>query len=284
MPPSVAMSTAVTPADLTISPRDVKFNRSARADRWWLGGDPIGTAFFNALSVSFPQGEAHFIETVRRYRDAAEGELVEQIALFIKQEVMHTREHVVFNRLVSGAGYDIKGMDAMLRERLDFARSRPPIAQLAMTVALEHFTAIMANDVLRHPEVLKGASQDVADMWRWHAIEEIEHKAVAFDTFQAATRDLSSFKRWRIRSLVMFLITIDFWKSNFKRMAEFYRQDNMNTFGTWMKTLWYIFGKPGVLRRIFPAWLKFFSPRFHPWNHDDRALIAATDKELSARP
>jgi predicted metal-dependent hydrolase len=174
-------------------------------------------------------------------------------------------------------------MDATLRERLELARSRSPIFQLAMTVVLEHYTAIMANDVLRHPEALAGASQEEQDMWRWHAIEEIEHKAVAFDTYRAATRDLSAFKRWRIRSLVMLLITFDFWRSNFERMAEFYRQDKMNTFGTWCKTLWYLFGKPGVLRRIFPAWLKFFSPGFHPWNHDDRALIAATDKELSAR-
>jgi uncharacterized protein len=280
------MSTAAatpTPADLTINPRDIKFNRSGGTTRWWLGNDPVGTAFFNALSVSFPAGEAFFIEAVRRFRDKATGELEGQIALFIKQELMHTREHIVFNRLVTNAGYDIKGMEATIRERIEFARTRPQIVQLAMTVALEHYTAIMANDLLRHPEGMGSAPREVQDMWHWHAIEEIEHKAVAFDTYLAATRELSAFKRWRIRSMVMLLITFDFWRSNFERMAEFFRQDKMNSVGTWMKVIGYLFGRPGMLRRIIPAWLSFFSPNFHPWNHDDRKLIAQMEQELKAR-
>src|SRR5882757_7436013 len=105
------MPTPVTPADLAIRSRDFKLNRSQLAIRWWRGGDPISTAFFNALSVSFPQGEAFFIEAVRRYRHAVHGKLEGQVALFIKQEVLHSREHVVFNRMITSAGYDISGME-----------------------------------------------------------------------------------------------------------------------------------------------------------------------------
>ena len=64
--------TAVTPADLTITPRDLKIDREARNARWWHGGDPIATAYFNALSAAFPQGETFFIDTVRRFRDQAD--------------------------------------------------------------------------------------------------------------------------------------------------------------------------------------------------------------------
>jgi predicted metal-dependent hydrolase len=43
----------------------------------------------------------------------------------------------------------------------------------------------------------------------------------------------------------------------------------------------YLLGKPGVIRRIFPAWLAYFLPGFHPWKHDDRALIARAEATLT---
>src|SRR4029453_7001080 len=104
-----------TPADLTITPRDLKVDRNTRNARWWHGGDPVATAYFNALSAAFPQGETFFIEVVRRHRDKTEGKLQEQIAAFVKQEAMHTREHVVFNKLIKAAGYDTSNMDAETR-------------------------------------------------------------------------------------------------------------------------------------------------------------------------
>ncbi len=82
-------------------------------------------------------------------------------------------------------------MDAETRRRLDIARSRHPVAQLAITVALEHFTAIMAHSLLTEKDPLPGAPAEVLRLWQWHAIEEVEHKAVAFDTYLAVTRELS---------------------------------------------------------------------------------------------
>jgi predicted metal-dependent hydrolase len=274
------MSNTTTPADLAIRPRDLKFNRGDAGTRWWLGGDPIGSAFFNALSVSFPQGEAFFIEAVRHYRATVQGPLQEQVALFIKQEVLHSREHVVFNRLLTAAGYDVTGMEQRLRENIEFARQQPPLAQLAITVALEHFTAIMARDLLEHPATLAVAAPEAQKLWRWHALEEIEHKSVAFDTYLAATAKLSGFTRWSIRVRTMFFVSLQFWWYNFQRMAGFFRQDGMNTVGTWLKVLRYLFLKPGILRRIIPAYLQFFAPGFHPWKHDERALLAATEQSL----
>src|SRR5262245_13287 len=141
-------ASALTPSDLTITSRPLTIDRAARSTRWWHADDPVPTIFFNALSVTFPQGETFFIETVRRYRDSAEGMLKEQIASFTQQEAMHTREHVAFNRLIREAGYDTTAMDAWTRQRIGVARERHPIAQLATTVALEHFTAIMAHALL----------------------------------------------------------------------------------------------------------------------------------------
>ena len=102
------MTTATTPADLSITSRNLSVDRNAVNPRWWHGGDPVPTAFFNALSATFPQGETFFIEAVRRFRDQADPKLKEQIATFIQQEAMHTREHVAFNRLIKSSGYDTR--------------------------------------------------------------------------------------------------------------------------------------------------------------------------------
>jgi predicted metal-dependent hydrolase len=274
-----------TPADLAIHPRDLKFNRGGvdqppNHTRWWHSNDPIKTAFLNALSMTFPQGESLFIEAVRRYRDAADPKLQTQIAAFIKQETLHTREHVVFNRLIEQAGYDVSAMNAYIAKRMAIARGRPPIAQLAVTVALEHFTAILAHGLLTKPQHLNGAPDEVARLWKYHAIEEIEHKGVAFDTFVVATKDWSKFKRWRLRCKAMAIMSYIFWRSNARHMADFFRQDGINTPRTWLKVLKYHFIEPGLLRKVVGHYFKFYAPNFHPWNIDDRALIADVEKEL----
>lgn len=277
------MTAVTTPADLTITPRDLRVDRNTRNARWWHGGDPIATAYFNALSAAFPQGETFFIESVRRYRDQVDEPLREQIAAFVQQEAMHTREHVAFNKLMRTAGYDITAMDAETRRRVDEARTRPPVVQLALTVALEHFTAIMAHSLLTEREPLPGAPEEILRLWQWHAIEEIEHKAVAYDTFLAVTRHMPAWRRWALRCHVMALVSLQFWYSNFQRMADFFRQDGMNTPRTWWRVAKYLLVKPGMFRRIFRDYLRFYGPGFHPWHRDDRPLIAAVERKLALR-
>jgi uncharacterized protein len=242
----------------------------------------VATAFFNALSATFPQGETFFIDSVRRYREQADPVLRNQIDRFIQQEAMHTREHVAFNRLVKDAGYDTAAMDAHTRTRIALARERHPIGQLAITIALEHFTAIMAHALLTDEHPLPGAPREIARLWQWHAIEEIEHKGVCFDTYLLATRNLSPIRRWMIRSRVMLLISVQFWHSNRRHMADFFRQDNIDTALTWLRVCKFLLVKPGILRRIALPYLSFYLPGFHPWQHDDRDLIAAVEKDLAS--
>lgn len=269
-----------TPADLTITPRDLRLDRNASNARWWHGGDPVATAYFNALSASFPQGETFFIDAVRRYWDRTDGKLKQQIEAFVQQEAAHTREHVAFNRLIKAAGYDTTAMDAETRRRLDIARSRHPVVQLAITVALEHFTAIMAHSLLTEKKPLPGAPAEVLRLWQWHAIEEVEHKAVAYDTFVAVTREMSAFRRWALRCQVMVLISLQFWYSNFERMADFFRQDGINTPRTWWRVCKYLWLEPGMMRKIFLPYMSFFRPGFHPWDHNDRALVHEFEQRL----
>jgi predicted metal-dependent hydrolase len=183
-----------TPADLAITVRDTRFGRHEKASRWWLNGDPVATAWHNALSATFPRGEAFFIEAVKAHRDGAPPKLEAEIRAFVKQEINHTREHIAFNRAAEEAGYDIARIDRRVEEMLALTKDRPVILNLAATMALEHYTAMMAHEFLANPAHFRGAEPEAAAMWRWHAIEEIEHKGVAYDTWLHATRGWS---RWK---------------------------------------------------------------------------------------
>jgi predicted metal-dependent hydrolase len=265
---------SVTPADLTITPRDRRFGRDGQAGRWWNGGDPVATAFYNALSATFPEGEAFFVESVRRYREGAPARLAEEIKAFTTQEVIHSREHAVFNKAALEAGYDLAPLDRQLEYRLGIMRSKPPIASLAATMALEHFTAILAHELLANPRHLGSAEPEAAALWRWHSVEEIEHKGVAYDTWLHATRDWPKSKRWKVKAKVMLLVTRNFIVDRTRGSLELLRQDGITGPAAWARLLWFLWVRPGMMRKIFSAWAKFFLPGFHPWNEDDRYLIA----------
>ncbi|WP_313670631.1 metal-dependent hydrolase [Sandarakinorhabdus sp.] len=268
--------TSGAPSDLAITPRNLRFGREEVRARWWLGGDAVATAWHNALSASFPAGEAFFIETVRRFRDQVPAELAAQIDAFVKQEAHHTREHVAFNRQVSGAGYDIAAIDKRIADSLVQARTTHPVAQLLVTVSLEHFTAIFAHAMLaRGGRQFEGASPEARAMWTWHAIEEIEHKGVAFDTYMHITRSLKPAKRWAIRSLVFFRVSRNFIANRVKDALALLAQDGITGWRAKAQLWWYLLGSPGVLRQVALPWASYFRPGFHPWDHDDRALIAA---------
>jgi uncharacterized protein len=269
-----------TPHDLAITVRDQRFGRVAKPSRWWLGGDPIGTAWHNALSATFPRGETMFIESVKAFRDGAPPKLEAEIRAFVKQEINHTREHVAFNKAATEAGYDMARIDDRVEELMALIKQRPPIVNLAATIALEHFTAIMAHEFLANPRHFQNAEPESAAMWRWHAMEEIEHKGVAFDTYLHATQGWSTWRRWKLKSVMMMIITLNFFRNRWNDTLELLAQDGLSGWRIKARLFWYLAGTPGVVRKIVPAWFAYFLPGFHPWNHDDRALIGKAESEF----
>ena len=280
------MSTASlpTPNDLTITPRDRRFGGEGATPRLWHGGRVEATAIYNALSSTFPKGEAFFVESVRAFRDGAPPALAEGIKAFTTQEVIHSREHLAFNRRAADAGYDLAKLEQRVDERLAVTKSKPPIVSLAATMALEHFTAILAHELLRDPRHLEGADEQAAELWRWHACEEIEHKGVAYDTWLHATRDWSRWKRWSVKAKVMLYITRNFVVDRTAGALELMRQDGVTGLPAWSRLLWYLWVRPGMFRKIAGAWMAFFLPGFHPWNEDDRHLLRAYDTAAAGAP
>ena len=269
-----------TPGDLSIMPRDRRFCREDKPARWWLNGDPVATAWHNGMSISFPIGEAFFVEHVKNHRKDAPPKLEAEIRAFVKQEVNHTREHVAFNRAVADAGYDISGLEKRLADNLAATKGRPEIVNLAASMALEHLTALIANHTLTHPEHCQGTRGEAAEMWRWHMVEEIEHKGVAYDTWLHATRNWSRRKRWKVRSQVMLVSMRNFVIGRIEDAVDLLEQDGLAGWRWKLRLAHYLTIYPGVLRKIAPATFAFFLPGFHPWNRDDRELIKLYDSEF----
>src|ERR1044072_182964 len=170
----MSTTTLPTPSDLTITPRDRNVGRGELNPRLWHGGNVEATAIYNALSTTFPTGEAFFVESVRAFREGTPPKLAAEIKGFTTQDAIHSREHAAVNRRAAAAGYDLTKLEKQVEGPLSSTRTKPPIVSLAATMALEHFTAILAPELLKDPRHLADADKDAADLWRWHACEEIE--------------------------------------------------------------------------------------------------------------
>lgn len=273
---AVAGATA-TPDEHALIVRDQRFDRDHLVPRWWHSNDPVATAWYNSVSASLPRGEAFFIDTLKGFRDGLPPKLAAEVKAFTRQEVNHTREHVAFNRIVQDHGYDVESIDQGIHAMLELTAGRPPEFNLAVTIALEHFAAVISRQLLVHPEYLAGADPVAADVWRWHATEEIEHKGLVYDVWLHATRDWSAFKRWKVRSLIALLITKKYFGNRIRDAIGLLEQDGFTRKQAKRKLYAFLWWKPGMMRRMAFEWAAILTPGFHPWKLDDRALIAKYD-------
>jgi predicted metal-dependent hydrolase len=197
----------------TVPPRAVRTRRiafsypPASLDRHYVAGDLVMSHVVSVLSAMFPPGEDYFVRSVRHFAgQVTDPELTKQVAGFIGQEVTHGREHRTLNERLQQLGYPTRRVDRMVTAGLRRnERMLPPGVRLAMTAALEHYTATLAETLLTDPraQALLGETE-VRSMLLWHALEESEHKAVAFDVLRQVVGD----ERLRIR--VMRLTTFAF--------------------------------------------------------------------------
>jgi hypothetical protein len=176
--------------DRSVPTRRMDFEESMRDLPRHFGADEdlISSHLTAALSSVFPDGEDYFVRSVRHFRDQiTDPALKRQVAGFIGQESVHGREHRVFNDRLAELGYPTKAYERITKVGLKFReRVAPAKANLAATAALEHFTATLAELVLREAEVRRLLGHEAArDLFVWHALEESEHKAVAFDVYKA---------------------------------------------------------------------------------------------------
>lgn len=268
---------STTPAGLKIRPRHMDFDFPNPLPRHWHGGDAFKSHLFDAMSVLFPDGERFFIDSVRKHRDQiSDPELTEQIRGFIGQEGHHSREHLVYSNRLRDLGYDISRMENRAKARIRFTQSRLSAErQLAVTAALEHITAIMADGLLKDNQQMQGAHPTMRHLWRWHAMEETEHKAVAFDVYTQVSGNKKILHR------AMRLGTFFFLRDTFLGLAHMLKQDGLLwNWRVWRDGLTWMWGKNGVFRPLIQPYKDFFKDGFHPWQHNNLELLYEVRREL----
>jgi len=266
-----------SPDGLEFGPRRKFFDIETALAIDWHGGNAFRTAWFNSMSMLFPLGEKFFIDSVRHFKDQIDDpQLLDEIGGFQAQEATHRLQHQKYNELLcKRRNYDLVRFEKNERARIEWAyRELSAIRRLAGTVASEHLTAIMAHDMLTRKDSLIDADNQIASLWEWHGVEETEHKAVAFDVYLAVGGTAQG------RRMAMIHSTIFFFKDTFRNLAIMLQNDGkLWSPRVWLSGLNFLFVKPGVLRRMFIPWLKFFRKSFHPWQNDNRTLVEEWRKE-----
>ncbi|MDG2047056.1 MAG: metal-dependent hydrolase [Halioglobus sp.] len=263
-----------TPDNVPIHPRNREYEIAQSLKYDWYDNHPFKTAWFNAMSITFPLGEKFFIDSVRYYTDQInDPKLKEDIRGFCGQEGFHRREHQRYNQaLCEERGYDLHVIEGRLERNIQRANKLlSPMERLATTAALEHITAILAETALSADDPMIGNTDSAMQaLWQWHAAEEMEHKSVAFDVYKAVGGTEKMRKRAMRQSTVFLMV------DTMMGLTHMLRKDK----NLWNPRLWqqgwkFLFFKGGILRRVWPAYKEYYRDGFHPWDRDTRLLLEA---------
>ncbi|MEX2293494.1 MAG: metal-dependent hydrolase [Acidimicrobiales bacterium] len=260
--------------------RRISFEESLRdlPKHYACDGDLIQSHVAAGLSAVFPDGEDFFVRSVRNFRDqVTDPDLKRQVTGFIGQEAVHGREHRVFNDKLAELGYPTKQVEKITKFGLELREKVAPAkANLAATAALEHFTATLAELVLTSEETrAMFGHAEVRNLFVWHALEESEHKAVAFDVYKAVGGS-ERMRVWTMKFLRYgFVVGMAFQVGVsllFDRAT--YKRGNL-------RASWKRFRKSPVMRReIWDQLREYERPDFHPDDRDTMELVERWRAEL----
>lgn len=273
-------SSSNTPEGVLIKARNMSFEIEQALATDWADKDAFLTAIFNAMSISFPSGEKNFIDSVRVYQDRIEDpKLRSEVKGFFKQEGIHSREHRKYNQLLcQQRGYDLKELESVYLNRIEASKNDPKITNrvmLASTVAVEHFTASFGESFLQG-KLVKNVEGPLGDLWRWHSLEELEHKSVAFDVYRQIGGDN------KMRTTVMRLSMMTLFWDVMKVAIKILRHDQQLWKWKTVKSMAkFLFSKQGFIRIHVPAYKAFFRDDFHPWDIDNRPLLEHWQEKLA---
>ncbi|MEA1080054.1 metal-dependent hydrolase [Marinobacter qingdaonensis] len=268
--PPVTDKASNTPDHVSIKPQRMGFEFDGRVPRYWLDNNYLLSHTMNALSVLFPEGEQFFVDAVRAFRGQIQDpKLKEEVRGFIGQEAMHSLEHIAMNQHVRDQGMPVEAMERDLKVLLDAVRLLPKRHQLAVTCALEHITAMMADLLLERNDIRDDMDESMQPLWVWHAIEETEHKAVAYDVFEQVGGTYVERTAYLVVSTAM-LGVMTTWFTGRMMLND---RSNFSLTGA-AKGLWRMWGVNGAFSSLIPSWLEYFKPGFHPWDKDNSELIA----------
>ena len=235
--------------------------------RYWFGGDPFLTRMFDALSLTFPDGERYFIQSVRLFRDQIKDpDLQKRVADFIRQEAQHGIAHDKMNNLMREQGMPVDQFIQRLNYMMNYdLKNRSPEYNIAVTAAAEHLTALMAETFYGQKDTLRNTHPFVRAMFAWHAIEEMEHRDVAFDVM----KDVAKTPEW-LRQYTLLITTLLMFGFTIYRANVMLKHDGFSPLQRLqmnIRGLPWFFGKKGTLTRMGKQYRDWFKKDFHPSQH-----------------
>lgn len=233
--------------------------------KYWMNNDPFKTRMIDAVQATFPDGERYFITTVQAFKkEVTDPVMLEEIKDFSIQEGQHGLVHTQFNDRLQRQGIDIERYTGFVKKISDRRLARySPEFNVALTAAFEHFTAMMADLFFADKKMMEGADPRVRAMLAWHAVEEMEHKAVAFDVMQKVAKVGYFMRIW-----AMTFATISFTLNSMISPWFMLKSDGHGFFkrvGIYAKGLaWTMSPSRGIFFRLFRMIAPYYKPSFHP--------------------
>jgi hypothetical protein len=240
--------------------------------RYWAS--PAQAIAFDAFSLMFPAAECFMIRAAQEAHDRLDDpELKRALAMFVRQEATHARLHAAYNRAMDARGFSASSIEAANAAVIGALESRIGLRRrLAASAGLEHFTALIAESIVSDPRLLDGADPRYAALWRWHAREEIEHKAVAFDLHAALYPRGAWVSRTRAFVASVLILLFLFWSNVWRLAGDSWERSRLRTM---LDIVWFVFGAPGLFRHIMLATLAYLRPGFHPVAGENDLLAPA---------
>ncbi len=255
-------------ASFPVRRMDFEFND---VPRYWFHNDPFLTHFLSNLSSLFPEGEFFFVTSMRNVRDQITDPVMQkEVSAFIGQEAMHSKEHKVFNDYATAQGIDVDYFHRRVGKLLKFGHKiLSHKQQVAVTCALEHFTATVASQLMKRTDWNERMNDPtMRKMWLWHAIEESEHKSVCYDAYQQLYKNAYGTRAGAMVAAMVILAAVVA-----DQQVRLMKQDGqLFNFKSWALGLNGLFGRKGFITQVIPELFDYFRPGFHPEDYDTEAL------------
>jgi predicted metal-dependent hydrolase len=243
----------------------------AEMPKHFVADDLLRSHIAAMLSSVFPEGEDFFVRSVRAYRDEiTDPVLKEQVKGFIGQEALHGRQHRDFNDRLQRLGYPTRFVDRQTKQGLALLHKlAPKPVQLAVTAALEHYTATLAETLLRDEHARSEfGTPEIEALFTWHALEETEHKAVAYDVYQHVSGNDA------IRIGTMAIVHVAFFLAMSSSVAfSLVRDEQARNPLRLLRSLWGLRTHPFFTRDVIRRLGDYNRRDFHPDDHDTEALL-----------
>ncbi len=278
------------PGASTLHPKSTAGSRSVTArryafehdqvgvDRHWLDDDLIGSHLVAALSGVIPPGERFFADIVRDQRDRVDVALRDQINGFIGQERLHQREHQRFNEALAGLGYPTAAIDRASAVTFTVMGRLPERFQVAIAAAIEHWTAVIAEHTLEADQLATWQASDAAKAFLdWHLLEELEHRAVAFDVMQAiGAGEAERIAAMHVATVMMIPSVVGGFLVSLARDRDAWRPTRL------LRSIGRLRRTPLARRSFLVDLLSWNRPGFHPDERNIDALLETWRERLFA--